>query len=112
MMSNLNYRYFQTGDEKEIVELWNQTLKKDPITTKRFRNLVLLDANFDPKGLRLAFAENRLVGCVYSVRRQLPMYGTDLEPENGWIPFFFVDKGYSQKGIATKLMDEAIEFLS
>jgi mycothiol synthase len=106
------YRFFQQGDEEKIVELWNQAATKDPITTKRFRNLVLLDANFDPEGLRLAFENDRLVGCVYAIRRQLPMYGTDLEPENGWIPFFFVDKAFSKQGIATQLMDDAFAFLS
>ena len=69
------YRFYQSGDEKKIVSLWNECLVKDPITSKRFRNLVLLDANFDPKGLRLAFEGDQLVGCVYAVRRLLPMYG-------------------------------------
>ncbi|WP_449538155.1 GNAT family N-acetyltransferase [Ferdinandcohnia sp. Marseille-Q9671] len=105
------YRYYQSGDEVQIVELWNQTLWKDPITSKRFRNLVLLDANFDPQGMRLAYENNKLVGCVYAVRRLLPMYGTDLEPDNGWIPFFFVDKGHQRTGVGAQLMKEAIEFL-
>lgn len=105
------YRYYQSGDEKEIVSLWNKSLPKDPINQLRFRNLVLLDANFDPKGLRLAFEKDKLIGCVYAVRRKLPMYGTDLEPENGWIPFFFVDPNKRQTGIGSQLMKEAIEFL-
>lgn len=107
----IEYRTYQSGDETKIVSLWNNVLWKDPITSKRFRNLVLLDANFDPKGLRLAFKDNRLVGCVYAVRRRLPMYGTDLEPENGWIPFFFVDSSERKQGIGTQLMSDALAFL-
>lgn len=107
----LTYRYYKSGDEQQIVDLWNDCLIKDPITSKRFRNLVLLDANFDPKGMRLAFEEDRLVGCVYAVRRLLPMFGTDLEPDNGWIPFFYVDKTYQKSGIGAQLMKEAIGFL-
>ncbi|MET3698290.1 acetyltransferase (GNAT) family protein [Bacillus oleivorans] len=107
----ITYRFYQSGDEKQIVSLWNECLIKDPITPKRFRNLVLLDANFDPKGLCLAFENEKLVGCVYAVRRLLPMYGTDLEPENGWIPFFFVDKSSRQSGVGRHLMNEALEFL-
>lgn len=110
-MNMKTYRYYQSGDEKQIVKLWNESLGKDPITSKRFRNLVLLDANFDPHGLRLAFVEEKLVGCVYAVRRLLPMYGTDLEPDNGWIPFFFVDSDVRRKGVGRRLMEDAVAFL-
>lgn len=105
------YRTYQSGDETKIVDLWNETLWKDPITSKRFRNLVLLDANFDPAGLRLAFDGEKLVGCLYAVRRLLPMLGTDLEPDNGWIPYFFVAENYQHSGIASQLLKEAIAFL-
>lgn len=107
----LTYRHYQSGDEKAIVKLWNECLWKDPITSKRFRNLVLLDANFDPKGMSLAFKNDQLIGCVYAVRRLLPMFGTDLEPDNGWIPFFFVDKDVRKSGVGAKLMEEAFNFL-
>ncbi|WLD93817.1 GNAT family N-acetyltransferase [Alkalihalobacillus sp. AL-G] len=108
----VTYRYYQSGDEKKIVKLWNDSLHIDPITSERFRNLVLLDANFDPEGLRVAFDGDQLIGCLYSVRRLLPMYGTDLEPDNSWIPFFFVHPDYRRLGVGTKLMEEAIAFLA
>ncbi|MUK89017.1 GNAT family N-acetyltransferase [Ornithinibacillus sp. L9] len=107
----VTYRYYQPGDEKEIVSLWNTCLSPDPITPKRFRNLVLLDANFDPEGVRLAYDGEKLIGCVYAVRRLLPMYGDDLEIENGWIPFFFVNEAYRKLGVGAQLINEAIEFL-
>jgi GNAT superfamily N-acetyltransferase len=78
---------------------------------KRFRNLVLLDANFDPAGMRLAFDDEQLVGCVYAVRRLLPMYGTDLEPDNGWIPFFFIAPQYERQGIGGNLLAGVERFL-
>jgi mycothiol synthase len=106
------FRTYQSGDEKQIVMLWNECLPKDPITSVRFRNLVLLDANFDPKGLRLAFNGDTLIGCVYAVRRLLPMFGTDLEPDNGWIPFFFVKKEFRQSKIGTTLVKGAVDFLA
>lgn len=107
----VDYRYYQSGDEKDIVRLWNEVLVKDPINQGRFRNLVLLDANFDPEGMRLAYSNGELVGCVYAVRRLLPMIGTDLEPENGWIPFFFVKKDQQGQGVGARLMEDATEFL-
>ncbi|MFC4803229.1 GNAT family N-acetyltransferase [Neobacillus sp. GCM10023253] len=108
----ISYRYYESGDEQKIVELWNESLLHDPITSNRFRNLVLLDANFDPKGFRLAIDDDRIVGCVYAVRRLLPMMGTDLEPENGWIPFFFVHRDFRKSGVGEALMQAAIDFLA
>lgn len=107
----MHYRSYQPGDEQSIVALWNECLLQDPITPERFRNLVLLDANFDPEGMRLAFDGDQLIGCVYAVRRLLPMIGVDLEPDNGWIPFFFVDSAYRRSGVGTQLMKDAVSFL-
>ncbi|WP_157052470.1 GNAT family N-acetyltransferase [Ornithinibacillus contaminans] len=107
----ITYRCYQSGDEENIVALWNSCLPKDPITASRFRNLVLLDANFDPKGLQLAYDEDRLVGCVYGLRRLLPMIGTDLEEDSGWITFFFVAKKYQNNGIGTNLFQNVVKFL-
>lgn len=105
------YRHYQSGDEQQIVNLWNDCLWKDPITPKRFRHLVLLDPNFDPEGMRLAFEDDQLIGCVYAVRRLTPMLGTDLEPDNGWIPFFFVAEAHRKSGVGRQLMKEAETFL-
>lgn len=107
----ITFRHYQSGDEKQIVDLWNKSLWKDPINSRRFRNLVLLDGNFDPVGMCLAFDESKLVGCVYAVRRLLPMVATELEPDNGWIAFFFVEEGYRKSGIGSRLMQEATGFL-
>ncbi|MEK3888632.1 GNAT family N-acetyltransferase [Bacillus sp. FSL K6-3431] len=105
------FRCYQSGDEREIIRLWNDSLLLDPINSDRFRNLVLLDANFDPSGMQLAFKAGKLVGCVYAVRRLLPMVGADLEPDNGWIPFFFVDKKERGNSVGKKLMMSALQFL-
>lgn len=108
----ITYRYYKSGDEQSIVTLWNECLTMDPITQQRFRNLVLLDANFDPHGLRIATDGEKIVGCVYAIRRLLPMEGTELEPENGWIPFFFVHPSYRKAGVAEKLLNDGVEFLA
>jgi GNAT superfamily N-acetyltransferase len=110
--ATIDYRGYAPGDEAAIVELWNECLPYDPITPLRFRNMVLLDANFDPEGLRLAWDHGKLAGAVYAVRRLLPMHGTDLEPDNGWITFFFVAPDKRRRGIGTRLMQDAFAFLA
>lgn len=109
-MRDVEYRHYRRGDEIGIVELWNRCLRYDPITGPRFRNLVLLDPSFDPEGLRLAFIDGKLVGCLYGVRRQLPMHGTELEPDNGWITFFFVSPEARRQGTGTRLLNDALDF--
>jgi GNAT superfamily N-acetyltransferase len=110
-MNAVNYRSYVPGDEAGIAALWNRCLLRDPITPRRFRNLVLLDPNFDPQGMRIAAAGGRLIGCFYAVRRQLPMFGVELEADRGWVPFFFVDPEYRRQGVASRLLEEAQQFL-
>lgn len=107
----IEYRTYKPKDAAKIPELWNQCLLQDPVTFHRFRNLVLLDVNFDPEGFRIASSGDQLVGCLYAVRRRLPLYQTDLEPENGWISFFFVHPEWRRQGIGTQLMEEGLAFL-
>jgi len=101
----VDYRPFQSGDEQKIVELWNEVLIHDPINPVRFRNQVLLDANFDPEGLIVAVDQEKLIGVAFAVIRKLPMIRTELEKDTSWISFFFVKSGYERKGIGTELLD-------
>ncbi|WP_325050137.1 GNAT family N-acetyltransferase [Cohnella faecalis] len=111
-MTDVVYRHYCGGDERAIVQLWNECLRVDPITTDRFQKTVLLDANFDPEGLRLAFCGDDLIGAVFAVRRLLPMMGTDLEPNTGWIPWFFIAEEHRRQAVGAKLMEAALAFLS
>ncbi|WP_229882245.1 GNAT family N-acetyltransferase [Streptomyces alanosinicus] len=93
------------------MQAWHRSAPADPITPHRFRSLVLLDANFDPEGLRVAVVGDRVVGAAYAVRRLTPMTGTDREPEQGWIPFFFVDPAARGRGLGRRLLTDALDWL-
>ncbi|KAB8189321.1 GNAT family N-acetyltransferase [Nonomuraea phyllanthi] len=105
-------RAFAAGDETSLVHAWNLGMPSDPTTPGWFRDCVLLDPNFDPEGLRVAVSDGRVVGCAYAVRRLAPLApGTDLEPDTGWIPFFFVVPEHRGKGLGRRLVGEALAFL-
>ena len=104
-------REFRVGDGEHLVEAWRRSLPYDPVTPQRFRNLVLLDVNFDPAGLRVAIDDGRVVGAAYAVRRSTAMVGADLEPGMGWLPFFFVVPEARGRGIGGALLDSALDFL-
>ncbi|MEV5894195.1 GNAT family N-acetyltransferase [Nonomuraea fuscirosea] len=105
-------RPFQSGDETSLVDAWNRSMPADPTTAGWFRDCVLLDPNFDPEGLRVAVGGDDVVGCAYAVRRLIPLApGTDLEPDTGWIPFFFVVPEHRGGGLGRRLVGEAVDFL-
>lgn len=105
------YRTFQNGDEAGIVSLWNAVLPHDPIHTSRFRSQVLLDANFDPQGLWVALREEKIVGAILAITRKLPMEGTNLESDTGWITFFMVDSSMERQGVGHELMSRATDYI-
>ena len=108
----LEIREFRAGLVTDVVALWNRSAPADPITRRRFRDLILLDPNFDPAGLKLAFIDDTLVGATYAARRIVPLHGVDIEPDAGWIVFFFVAPDQRGRGIGTALLESALAWLS
>ncbi|MFH8571722.1 GNAT family N-acetyltransferase [Streptomyces sp. NPDC017993] len=104
-------RPFRPGDGPSLLAAWCRSAPGDPITAARFRAQVLLDPNFDPEGLRVAVLDGRVVGAAYAVRRLVPMAGTDLEPDQGWLPFFFVDPSVRRHGVGRRLLTDALDWL-
>ncbi|WAH37185.1 GNAT family N-acetyltransferase [Alicyclobacillus dauci] len=101
-------RNYQSGDEAAIVALWNRACPKEPISMEMFVKRVLVDPNFDSEGLILYEEDGELLGFTLGIVRKLPLSGSDLEPENGWVTAFFVHPDHQRRGIAKKMF-EAVE---
>ncbi|MBI5956594.1 MAG: GNAT family N-acetyltransferase [Chloroflexi bacterium] len=104
-------RGFRPGDLAPVVELWNQSLVRDPITPGLFQNKVLLDPNYDPEGCLVALEGGQVVGFMLAVARKVPLPGVGLETGNGWITAFFVHPSYRRRGIGSALLEPALDFL-
>lgn len=109
--SLVSFRSLRDGDTTAIAEAWTAAAPRDGITPRRFRDLVLLDRNFDANGLVVAEAEGRVVGAAYAVRRRVAHDGDDLQPATGWIPFFFVRPEARGRGLGRELVTRAITWL-
>jgi len=104
-------RAFQAGDGPAIAEAWTRAMPKDGITYDRFRDLILLDRNFDAAGLFIAESDGRLIGAAYGVRRLIATVGSDLESDTGWLPFFFVVPEARGVGLGKGLVSAVMDWL-
>lgn len=104
-------RTFRPGDGARIADAWTEAAPQDPITAGRFRDLILLDRNFDAEGLFVGELDGEVVGAAYAVRRRVAHDGADTEPERGWIPFFFVVPGARRAGLGRALVTAALDWL-
>ena len=105
-------RHYQAEDEGNVVALWNRCLPRDEITLETFRRQVILDSNFDARGCFVALSDNRIVGFLLSISRRYPYFDVGMEPGRGWITTFFVHPDFRRKGIATKMIERAEQFLA
>jgi GNAT superfamily N-acetyltransferase len=121
----MSIRQFRPGDGAAIAAAWTAAAPADPVTHQRLVDLVLLDRNFDPAGLFIAVDDSAVddardeaaaggptvIGAAYAVRRRIAFDGDDLEPTQGWIPFFFVRPDHRGRGIGRELLTAAMAWL-
>lgn len=98
--------------ENQVVELWNQTLFADALTTGKFRKQALFDDNFDPQLCDVALEDGRVRGFILATRRKFPYLERGLEPARGWINVLFVDKAFQRRGTGSTLLEGAEQKLA
>jgi mycothiol synthase len=104
---SFDIRDYRGGDEAAIVRAWNRSLPQDPISPEVFRARVLLDPSFRPEDARVAWQGDELIGFALAVARRLPLAGSELESEQGWITVFFVTPEQRNRGIGCALLESA-----
>lgn len=105
-------RSYQSGDEAAIVALWNRACRSESISLELFVKRVLVDPNFDAEGLILYEEDGLLLGFTLGIVRKLPLSGSDLEPDNGWITAFFVHPDHLGRGIAQQMFAAVERFFT
>ena len=102
-------RPYKPGEEKEIVALWNNILKKDLINLEVFERKVLLDPNFEREGLLVAEKNGKLVGFSYNIIRKYPILDckeVERDKNKGWIVAF----GALSEDVGNELIERSLEF--
>ena len=107
----ITVRGYADGDLRRLAAAWTEAAPQDAMTERRLRDLVLLDRNFDERGLLIADRAGEVVGAAYAVRRRVAHLGADTEPTTGWIPFFFVVPSARGAGLGRRLVTGAIDWL-
>lgn len=105
-MENIRLESFQQERFQQVLTCWNQSLIYDVIDEERFKQLILLDENFNPDLFLLAMNDEKVVGFCYGVRRKIPYLERGLEENRGWIVIMGVLPEYQNQGIGTMLCDE------
>ena len=105
-MENVRLESFQQERFQQVLTCWNQSLIYDGIDEERFKQLILLDENFNPDLFLLALNQEKVVGFCYGVRRKIPYLERGLEENRGWIVIMGVLPEYQNQGIGTMLCDE------
>lgn len=109
--SSWSLRTFTAGDGPALAAAWTTAAPGDGITYQRFRDLVLLDRNFDAPGLFVAERDGEIIGSAYAVRRRIAADGADLEADSGWIPYFFTVPSARRSGVGNALVTAAMDWL-
>lgn len=104
-------RPYQGSDEVQLLEVWNASMTHDAISPAIFYTQVLLDSNFLPENLPVAVEDDRVVGFVLALTRQVPLFLQGLDPDQAWITAFGVHPDYQRRGIGTALFAHILERL-
>ncbi len=103
-------RTFTGADEHVVVDLWNATYTRDPISAKRFKRQTLGDPNFSPEGCWLVEVDGKVAGFAVAVAPGVQHVFA--RPAGvGRITALGVLPSHQRRGLGTILLERALSFL-
>src|SRR5207244_519129 len=88
-----------------------EAMHADAISENRFTRQVLLDANFRADAAPVAKRDGRVVGFCLSIAREVPLENAPPDADRGYVTLLAVKPGEQRRGIGTKLLARAEEYL-
>ena len=98
-------RHYKIGDEEKIVPLLNSCFGANA-SPEEYAQAGEIDPGFDVKKIWVAEENERIVGHVMSIRRQVNLGGSFVNVAG--IAAVCTDKDYRGKGVASSLMEAAL----
>ncbi|HYG57925.1 MAG TPA: GNAT family N-acetyltransferase [Symbiobacteriaceae bacterium] len=102
-------RSFRPEDQVTLLEIWADTLYRDPVSPDRFRTMVLLDPNHDPESLLVAEVDGQPVGLLIG-RVQKGHTEVSYIRDKAYITAMFVAPQYQRQGIGSQLLEHALNW--
>ncbi|MDF2626335.1 MAG: GCN5-related N-acetyltransferase [Symbiobacteriaceae bacterium] len=102
-------RSFRPEDQDALLEIWADTLYRDPVSPDRFRTSVLLDPNHTAESLLVAEVDGQPVGLLVGRIQKLH---TEIEyiRDKAYITAMFVAPQYQRQGIGSQLLNHALDW--
>ncbi|MBM3211425.1 GNAT family N-acetyltransferase [Candidatus Poribacteria bacterium] len=111
----IDIRHIELTDLSEVVKGWNHSVIFDKIDENHFKSIILDDANHQKQDTLVAIYDDKIVGFISCIARE-GVSGADnrgrlQDKDYGYIKGMYVLEEFRRKGIGTKLLMEAENYL-
>lgn len=111
----IQIRPLKRADLQAVVAAWNECLVYDPVTERRFTEVILEDPNHEPDGTLVAWEGDHIVGFISIVGREgiagKDGRGRPEEAHFGYLKGFFVRPEYQKTEVGEQLLETVIPWL-
>ena len=111
-MPNFDISTFTGSDFDGVLDVWNQSLRRDPIDAARFTPWLLGDPDYWPgeeSGMFIARSSGRVVGFARAIIRRHHNERLGVEPAKGWLPAFGVHPEFQRQGVGKALITRTLD---
>jgi mycothiol synthase len=102
---------YQSSDLPGVLRVLAEAMPRDPVSEAKFVRQVLLDPNFRAAGAPVGRVGDQVVGFCLSIARQVPLENAPSDVDRGYITLFGVLPAFQRRGIGTRLLEAAFDFL-